>query len=91
MMAKTDEEKEHHALVANTRELLKGRAGQDLVWFVLDICNLHVGSFTGNSTTFYNEGRRSVGLDILELLQDVGPTAYAQLLLEKTKAEEDNG
>lgn len=87
-MKKTDEEIKYDVLVANTREALKTRAGRDIIWHVLSICNLYGDNFTGNSQTFYLEGKRSVGLEILQLLEDVGPTSYAQLLMTKQKEEE---
>lgn len=87
-MKKTNEEIEYDTLVANTRELLKTRAGRDFIWHTLSLTNLYGDIFTGNSTTFYNEGKRSIGIQILELLEDVSKTAYAELLLLKQKAEE---
>lgn len=85
---KSDEEVRHDTLVKNTRELLKTRAGQDFIWHALSICNIYGDIFTGNSQTFYYEGKRSVGLEILQLLEDCSKTAYAELLLLKQKAEE---
>lgn len=79
------EDKEYLALKENIRELLKARPGKELIWHLLKICNLYGQNFTGNSQTFYLEGKRSVGLELLDLLQDVDPTAYARLLLEKQK------
>jgi hypothetical protein len=85
---KTDEEIEHDLLVANTRELLKQKAGKDFIWHILSLTNLYGDNFTGNAQTYYLEGKRSVGLDVLQLLEDVGKTTYARLLLDKQKQEE---
>ena len=82
---KSSEEAEYELLKANTRELLKTSAGKSLIWHVLSICNLYGESFTGNSSTFYNEGKRAVGLEILQLLEDADKLAYATLLLAKQK------
>jgi hypothetical protein len=81
----TEEEKEYRILVKNTRELLKTRFGRDFVWHVLSLADLYGSQFSGNSTTFYNEGRRSVGIDVLQLLEDADPEAYPKLLLSKMK------
>lgn len=81
------EDKEYDALIANTKELLKTRQGQDFVWYILSLCNVYGESFTGNSQTFYLEGKRAVGLAIIGLLGEVSPTAYAELLLDKNKKE----
>jgi len=88
MAGKTDEEIEYDTLVANTRELLKTKAGKDFIWYILSIANLYGDNFTGNSQTFYLEGKRSIGLEVLQLLEDVDKTAYARLLLDKQKIEE---
>jgi len=85
---KTDEELEHHVLLENVREVLKTGAGKELIWNILAMCNLYGDNFTGNSQTFYLEGKRAVGLHILQLLEDADKTAYARLLLEKQKREE---
>lgn len=87
-MAKSDEEIEYDTLIANTGELLKTRAGKDVIWHILSLCNLYGNTFTGNSQTYFLEGKRSIGLGILELLEDVGPTVYARLLLDKQLVEE---
>jgi len=84
---KSTEEIEYDVLKANVRELLKTRAGKSFVWYVLSICNLYGESFTGNSQTFFLEGKRSVALEVLQLLEEVDPTAYARLLLEKNNVK----
>jgi hypothetical protein len=85
---KSTEEIQYDTLRHNTRELLKTRAGQDFVWFVLSICDIYGHHFTGNSTTFFNEGKRFVGLEVLALLEEVDPTAYARLLLNRQEEKE---
>ena len=71
------------AFLANVRELASTRAGQEVLWRILELCNIYTDSFTGNSSTFYNEGRRSVGLQILAFLEDADPTIYPRLILQK--------
>jgi len=96
---KTKEELEYHVLLENVRALLKSRAGKDVIWNILTFCDLYGDLFTGNSQTFYLEGKRSVGLYVLQLLEDADPTAYARLLLDKQnigvsedgRAESDTG
>lgn len=55
-----EEDKESFQRVLNTKE---GR------WFlmrILDIAGYKSRSFTGNSQTFYNEGKRAVGIELIE-------------------------
>jgi hypothetical protein len=87
-----DDDSKYKALCANTRELLKTRQGKDFIWYVLDRANLYSDVFTGDNQTFYLEGRRSVGLAVLQLLEDIDPTAYPRLLLDRNKSKEiENG
>ena len=85
---KSNEELEYHVLLENVREVCKSRPGKELVWYILSLANLYGDNFTGNSQTFYLEGKRAVGLSILQLLEDADPTLYARLLLDKQKLEE---
>ena len=94
---KTPEELEHHVLCENVRELLKTRFGKEFIWFVLSESNINGSIFTGNDHIFYLEGKRSVGLSVLSLMEEADPTAYPRLLLEKQEKkvvieemEEDN-
>lgn len=84
---KSKEEEEYDLLRINTRELLKTKVGKDFIWHVLSLCDLYGSHFTGNSSTFFNEGKRSIGLEVLALLEDVDKTAYPRLLLDRIKGE----
>jgi hypothetical protein len=55
----------------------------------LGLCNLYTSTFTGNSQTFYLEGKRDVGLDILKLLEDADPTIYPKLILDKQEITDE--
>ena len=52
--------------------LLKSRDGRWFIIRMLDSAGVNAQSFTGNSTTFYNEGKRQIGLEILARIQDLG-------------------
>lgn len=81
---KTEDEKQFNLLKLNTREVLKLKAGKEIIWHILSMCGIYDDTFTGNSQSFYLEGKRAVGLEILQLLEDADPTFYPKLLLEKT-------
>lgn len=88
-VAVTQEEKDYEVLLANIREVLKSRQGKQFIWHILSLSNIYSDSFTGNSTTFYNEGRRSIGLQVLQLLEDADPTLYPRLLLDNINVTEE--
>ncbi len=54
-------------------------SGRRWVWRVLSDCGVFKSSFTGNSTTFFNEGRRDIGLRILADVMEANPDAYVQM------------
>lgn len=56
--------------------------GRRFYWRLLGLCRTFKNSYTGNSTTFYNEGIRSVGLALLEMLMNAKPEAFAQMQQE---------
>ena len=62
--------------------------GRRLMWRLLEICSVFRTTFTGNSPTFFNEGKRSVAL---ELLADVEEGADDQYQKMKQEARERNG
>lgn len=66
--------------LADVRAVLATSAGQRFAWDLLATAGILQRSYTGNSTTFYNEGRRAMGLDILELINAADPTAFARML-----------
>lgn len=57
-------------------------AGRRMLMRLIDQTGVFTRSFTGNSETFHREGRRSVGLDLVEHLERVQPGAFAALQRE---------
>ena len=79
-------DKAQEVKLANVREVLATRAGRDVIWEILEMTGLYVdNSFAAHAGT---EGRRAVGLQILELIEDADPKAYGNLLI--TKQDEEN-
>lgn len=61
--------------------------GRRLVWAVLEMGRVFQLSFTGNSETYLNEGRRAVGLEMLGRVIAVKPEAFTQMTLEHYSEE----
>lgn len=67
---------------------------EDFKWFLstpqgrrvcakyIAFCGVLKTSFTGNSETFFNEGKRVVGLKLLEDLNESDPSAYFKMMNE---------
>lgn len=54
-----------------------------MMWLIDGKCNLWGGTFTGTSETFHLEGRRSVGIDVMQQLQEICPDLYAAMITDK--------
>ena len=76
------EDKSYEVLKANMREVMKTRAGREVMWHLLSLCDIYSDAFTGNSTTFFICGKKNIGMQIIELMTDADPKAYPRLLLE---------
>ena len=63
-------------------EMLDNPAGRRVLMRLIDSTGVFVRSFTGNSATFHREGRRSVGLDVVEHIERVRPGSFAKLQQE---------
>jgi len=64
------------------RKLLTFVEFRRFIWRMLTFTGMYKTSFTGNSTTFFNEGMRSVGLFVLGMVMRASPMAFAQMQQE---------
>lgn len=71
---------------ADARVVMSLPAGQRFVWGVIDAdCNTFGGSFAPLAPApelamAFNEGRRSVGIELLQEMQRVAPDLYAEMV-----------
>jgi hypothetical protein len=72
------------------RTLLDQPAGRRILWWLLEIAGIYRRSFTGNSETFFNEGKRDIGLTLLAKISEVKPEAIILMMQESKKREEAN-
>ncbi len=56
--------------------------GRRVVHRYIAYCGVFKQSFTGNSETFFNEGKRVVGLKLLDDLNASDPNAYLKMMSE---------
>ena len=62
------------------QNLLNNPDGKLFLFRLIERTGVFASSFTGNSATFYNEGRRSVGLEVYRLLMTADPLALQKLV-----------
>lgn len=62
--------------------LMSTKQGRRFMRKVLAMSGVHRSSFTGNSETFFREGRRSLGLDLLAEVTRETFDEYLQMIAE---------
>lgn len=74
------------------REVLDTAAGRRVLWSILDVSGVYGLSFTGEALgSAFNEGRRQIGITLLQKIEDLAPGSYLTMqreaLDEKTTNE----
>lgn len=64
------------------RKLLETKIGREHVFSILEDSFIFTSAFTGNSKTFYNEGKRDSGLKMFNAVLDLDPQIFANMCTE---------
>lgn len=68
-------------------EVLKTAAGRRFVaWVIFDQAKVNNGTFASTNETFFREGRRTIGVELLAVIQNKLPEQYLNMVQERTKA-----
>lgn len=78
---KANRRKRHYEL-EDLRSVLQSPAGRRFVWRYLTIGGVFQSSFTGDNATFFNEGRRDIGLKLMADVMEADPDAYVRMAKE---------
>jgi len=81
------QEQEAQAAASDLRQVMGTPAGRRFVWRLLGNCRIYQSSFTGSSETFFFEGQRKVGLELLAQIHRHCPDLYLQA--QKEAMDED--
>ena len=73
---------------AALRAVMATREGRRTMWRIFEATGFHSISFTGNSETYFREGKRSVGLSLHTEMMDLCPEAYWLMVNENRKSKE---
>ena len=68
--------------VDDLKWIMSNKRGRRFAWRLLDRAGIYRTSFTGNSTTFFNEGMRNIGLMLVADIHEACPEAYALMIKE---------
>lgn len=71
--------------------LLKQPSGKRFIAGMLAEAGVFDKTFTGNSKTYYNEGRRSIGLELFHEIMDFNPSAFSEMWEVYQSALVDSG
>lgn len=58
---------------------------QRFMWRLLGECRMYESSFTGNSVTFYNEGKRAVGIFLHQEIIEAKPESFIEMMTKANK------
>lgn len=70
--------------------VMSNKKGRRFVWRHLEKAGVFRSSFTGNSETFFREGSRNLGLQVLAMVMEHTPEAFALMLKEQKENERSN-
>lgn len=77
--------REQEMLLESFGDVFDTEAGKRVFWWLLSACHLYRSSFTGNSSTFFREGERNIGLKALGLMLEARPNGLQALVDFKRK------
>lgn len=76
---------EHDQEKADFAWLMSDKRGRRFIWRMLEATGVYRSSFTGNSETFFREGARNVGLQLISNIHEFTPDVYTTMLEEQRK------
>jgi hypothetical protein len=72
---------------ADFKWIVSNKRGRRFIWRFLEKAGVFRSSFTGNSETFFREGSRNMGLQVLAMVHEHAPEAYTLMLSEQKEHE----
>jgi hypothetical protein len=78
IQAERAEAKRHTAF----KSVMATAEGRRWIWWLLDRCGVFRTSFTGDETTYFNEGTRNVGLMVIADINALCPEYFATMMTE---------
>jgi hypothetical protein len=88
--AKANDKNKRKTEQGDLRQLLSTKWGRRMVWRILERTGQHRTSFTGNSTTFFNEGQRNIGLWLVDEVLSADTNQYLTMIKENNNNGEQN-
>lgn len=64
------------------KNVLASESGRSVIWGIMSSCDIFGTSMTGNSQTYFKEGKRALGLELLNEIIATDPSAWIDLQKE---------
>ena len=77
------QEQARQSKLSDLRVVLDTASGRNIIWDILEKGMIFRTTYTGNSKSFFNEGKRSLALQIMNDVLEVMPTFFAMMIKEK--------
>jgi hypothetical protein len=82
------EKRKREQELKDVSDVLMSPHGRRFVWRYLEKCGVYRSSYTGNSQTFFLEGERNIGLQLMTDIMDANPELYLKLVRENRRRED---
>jgi hypothetical protein len=69
------------------KQILDTYGGRAFMWRLLSSCGVFRTSFTGNASTYFNEGKRQIGLEVLKEILELDSKAFQ--IMQQEAVERD--
>lgn len=84
-----EEAARYHAFVGDVQDVMKQPGAKKLLMHIISMCDIYDKRMFDKGSNEFRLGRASVGTDVIQLMEDVDPTLYPTLLLERAKEIKD--
>jgi len=85
---KEDQKDIEKDLTHDIQTVLSIPEGQNFIWWILELSGVFVSSYTGNSDTYLNEGKRLIGLEIVHRSVQASPDNFMKMIQAGEKEKE---
>lgn len=85
-VVEAEAERQANVELSDLHEIMSTPAGRRLLYALIDRCGVFGSAFDKDTHTMaFLEGRRSVGIDFTQQLQEAVPEFYLQMIVEHAK------
>ena len=75
-----EETAEHNILLNDMKAVFSSDAGKRVLNHILGTCGIYNDNFAPDNSVYFNEGKRSVGLQLLDIVMEADPRIYISIL-----------